>query len=374
MEVKTRKQLKYEKRKQKRLDKQRKEHEIYNNFEWVFSFDHLIEAAFMCKRNVNWKASVQLFHRELYYNVYCVYEDLMEHKFKVRSTYEFDTFERGKRRHIRSVHIRERIVQRVLCDYCLLPMFTKSFIYDSGATLKGKGTDFALNRIKAHLQQYYRKYGNTGYVLMFDFKDFFNSISADLVMKIAREKVWNEDILEVIQLFVNMTNSDGGLGLGSQISQVFALAAASPIDHLIKDKYRVRHYVRYMDDGVIIHNDKEFLKELLIEIDKMAQDLGLNLNKKKTHITKLEKGFKFLKKRISIDENGKISYRIDRTSITRMRRKLKKFYNLYKDGKMSMENVSQAYHSWRGFSLKYNSYRTVMNMDKLYNSIYAEQT
>ena len=165
------KQYKYESRKNKRNLKRQLDNIDYDNFEKVFSYDNLLKAALLCKRNVNWKASVQNYMREMHFNVYATYHELMERKFKIKSTFEFDTYERGKKRHIRSVHIRERVVQRCLCDNCLIPILSKTFIYDNGASMKGKGVDFALKRVITHLQKHYRKYGNSGYVLIFDFSD-----------------------------------------------------------------------------------------------------------------------------------------------------------------------------------------------------------
>lgn len=365
-------QIKYENRKHKRIKKRNEINANYNDFNKVFSYDNLLKAAFLCKRNVNWKASVQNYMREVHYNVFITYQELQNRKFKIKSTFEFDTYERGKKRHIRSVHIRERVVQRCLCDNCLVPILNKTFIYDNGASMKNKGVYFALNRVITHLQKHYRKYGTDGYVLLFDFSDYFGSIRHDIIMNMIKQYVTDEDLLWIIGLFVNMYDGDVGLGLGSQTSQVLSLLVASPIDHLIKDAYKVKGYVRYMDDGIAFHESKEFLENLLVEINKKAEELGLCLNMKKTRIVRIKHGFTFLKKRIRINENGKINIRIGRKSITRMRRKLKKFKDLYDKGKMAYEDIYTAYQAWRSFSLKCDAYNTIKNMDKLYNELFIK--
>lgn len=84
--------------------------------------------------------------------------------------FAFDLMERGKLRHIRSVHIAERVVQRCLCDNALVPLFSAAFVYDNAASLKGKGIDFAMDRLTCHLQRYYRKHGTDGWALVFDFR------------------------------------------------------------------------------------------------------------------------------------------------------------------------------------------------------------
>lgn len=364
----------YNKRHDNRIAKRRNNNCEYDNFDKVFTYDNLLASAFICKRSVNWKASVQNFMREVYFNVYKIYDELHKGKFQVKCTYEFDTYERGKRRHIRSVHIRERVVQRCLCDYCLLPILEKTFIYDNCASLKGKGITFAINRVVAHLQKHYRQYGTEGYALLFDFSDFFGSINHNMIMEQVKQYITDERLLHLIYAFIKMYKGDIGLGLGSQISQTLALLAVSPIDHLIKDKYQVKHYVRYMDDGIIIHNDKAFLDFLLTEIEKKSAELGLTINKNKTRIVKLDNGFTFIKKKISIEENGKINIRISRRSITRMRRKLKAMKNFHDKGLAEIEDIEKMYQSWRGLTLKYDTYKTVKSMDELYNRLFTEVT
>ena len=338
----------------------------YNNFDWVFSYDHLLKSADLCKRNVYWKASVQNFMYEKDFNVSVIHNELIQNRFRVKHKHKFSLYERGKKRKIQSVHIRERVVQRCLCDYCLTPLLEPTLCYDNCASQKNKGISFAINRVKRHLQKYYRKYGNDGYVLLFDYSNYFGSIDHEMIMNNVKKYVTDERILDLIQLFIN--EFDEGLGLGSQVSQVLSLFAASPIDHMIKDEMRFKYYIRYMDDGLIIHNDKKELEELLERIIQLSDKLGLTINKKKTHITSI-KNFRFLKKRFSLLDNGRIIIKLSADSITRMRRKLKKFESLYHNGKMTFEHIETSYKSWRGFALQYNSYQSIKRVDEYYNKL-----
>lgn len=336
----------------------------HNDFEEVFSFEHLLSSANLCKRGVNWKASVQNFMYEMEYNVNSLHNELMSGNFKIKHRYEFDIFERGKKRHIQSVHIRERVVQRCLCDYCLTPLLEPTFCYDNCASQKGKGIDFAIRRVKRHLQKYYREYGNKGYVLLFDYSDYFGSIDHEMIMNKVKQYVTDERILEIIELFIN--EFDSGLGLGSQISQVLSLLAASPVDHMIKDELRFKYYVRYMDDGLIIHHDKKELKELMKKIQEVSEKLHLKLNLNKTRIASV-RSFTFLKKRFLLTDNGEIVTKLSPETITRTRRKLKKFPKLFAEGKIDIEQVKASYKSWRGYALRYDSYNTVQKMDEYYH-------
>lgn len=367
----------------KHSDKYNKEEDAsFYTFDKVFSFEHLLECANLCKRNVYWKTSVINYMLSVFKNVYQTYSELINGKFKFKGTREFDITERGKTRHIKSIQIRERVVQKCLCRFCLHPLFDKTFIYDNGASLPHKGLSFSLNRLKCMLQRHYREFGNNGYVLLFDFSDYFGSISHNKCIEMISKKIEDERLLKLIRECLDVysektvNNEQGedkvGIGLGSELSQFFALLFANPIDHLIKDKYRFKHYIRYMDDGIIIHSDKTELEFLKDEIYKKAEELGLKLNSKKTKIVKLNHQFTFLKKRISLLDNGKIIMKIDKNSITRMRRKLKKFHKLYLEGKMNFKNIKDSYNSWRSFALSFDAYKSVQSMDRLFYQLFQK--
>ena len=137
----------------------------HDNYDEVFSYKHLYQSYKCCRRGVSWKASVQKYTANAPLNILHTYNQLAAGKFKSPGFYEFDLYERGKHRHIRSTVISERVVQRCLCDNALVPVLERTFVYDNGASMKNKGYDFAMRRITQHLHEHYRKYGNEGYIL-----------------------------------------------------------------------------------------------------------------------------------------------------------------------------------------------------------------
>lgn len=344
------------------------------SFENVFSYEHLCEAAKICKHNVFWKASVQNFMRALHYNCAVIYNSLHDRTFKFQQTNEFDIYERGKERHIKSIKIRDRVVQKVLCVYCLLPLFSSSFIYDNCASVKNKGISFAFERLVAMLHKYYLRHGNTGYVLRFDFSNYFGSINHEKAMQMIAKKVKDERILKIIHDAVSIYSTEGGnigVGLGSELSQFIALLYADEIDHLIKDKLQFKYYIRYMDDGIIICDSKEKLVQVLSEIQNICERLELSLNKKKTMIIPLEKSFIFLKKNVILTESGRIIMKVSSDTITRMRRKLYKLKIKLDNGIVTMRNIEDAYTSWRSFISRFDAYNTIKNMDNIFKEIYG---
>lgn len=241
-----RREARYRRRVAKRAAKKAAACAECDDFDKVFSYEHLYRSYQKCRRNVAWKASVQKYITQAPLMVQQTYERLQQGKWRSSGFYEFDINERGKLRHIKSVTTEERVVQRCLCDYALVPMLGRTFVYDNAASLQYKGYHFAIRRLCQHLREHYRKHGNEGYVLLFDFRKFFDNVSHRVCKDILREEFTDERIIAITEHFMDMFG-EKGLGLGSQISQTFALASANRLDHYVKDVCRVRGYGRYME-------------------------------------------------------------------------------------------------------------------------------
>lgn len=367
MNSKERHEIRYQRRKAKRLERKRKLQEQYGNFDKVFSFKNLYDAFSKCRKGVMWKSSTKRYKANLLRNTYDLYTQLQDGTYRSKGFYEFDIIERGKPRHIRSVHISERCVQRTLCDESIIPLLERSLIYDNGASMKNKGIDFAIRRIETQLHRHYRKCGNEGYILQFDFKSYFDNISHDVVFKILRNIYTDDKLYGLACMFVR-NFGDKGLGLGSQVSQIMAIAVPNIADHYIKEKLHIKGYGRYMDDGYLIHQDKEYLKQCLGEIRNILNGLGIKLNEKKTQIVKLSHGFTFLKTKFNLLPSGRILKRPCRKSIVTMRRKLKK---LKKKG-LGYDVARISINSWLGHMKRYKSYNACKSMKELFNKLYIE--
>jgi hypothetical protein len=285
---------------------------------------------------------------------------------------EFTLRERGKIRHIRSVHISERVVQKCLCNQVLVPILSNSLIYDNGASIKGKGVHFAIKIFIAHLSRFYREnnYSNKGYALLIDFSNFFDNIDHNVLFELLRKKIKDERVIDLTMKFVKVFGDGKSLGLGSQVSQILAIFDPNDLDHAIK-KLGIKYYGRYMDDLYLIHSDKEYLKYCFGEIKKICNKLKIIINTKKTRIVKLEQGVEFLKGKYFLIPSGRILRRPCKDSATRMRRKLKKFRILIDSGKMSFSDLRASYQSWRGnYKKRFNAYHRIGYMDKLYYDLF----
>ena len=370
MTSKERREGRYQRRAAKRAEKKAVRCAQYDDFNDVFSFGNVYEAYRKCRRNVAWKASVQKYIVNAPLNVYLAYKRLMAGAYRSPGFFEFDIFERGKKRHIRSTVIGERVVQRCLCDNAIVPMLSRTFVHDNGASLKNKGYTFTVRRLEQHLREHIRKHGRNGYILLFDFSRFFDNVSHALIDRILRKNFHDERLLSLIDHFIRMFGNKG-LGLGSQISQVLALASANELDHAVKEIMRIRGSARYMDDGYLIHESKEYLQKCMELICMICEKMQIKINRKKTQIVKLLHGFTWLKMRVFISPTGKIIKKIPRSCIIRMRRKLKKLRIKLDNGKITREDVTAAWQSWRGHAKRFNAWHTLQSMGQLYDELFV---
>ena len=300
----------------------------------------LMEAAKKCMKGVMWKYSTQAYYLDRIERVRITKQRLERRDRMSDGFVQFTVCERGKRREIRSIHINERVVHRAENDIVLVPILRPKLIYDNAASLKDRGTHFALKRLKVHLWRYFRKHGsNEGFILVGDLHGYFDNVDHDVVFR-EYGKIFGYDP-DLVDLTMDFIDAFGikSLGLGSQVSQMTAVFYPNRIDHYIKEQLRIRGYGRYMDDFYLIHESKEYLEKCLIDIRRMYNDIGIELNEKKTKIVRLSDEFKFLKVKTRLTDTGRVVMRPDRGTITRERRKLKALRRKLDEGKVTFDDV-----------------------------------
>lgn len=148
-------------------------------------------------------------------------------------------------------------------------------------------------------------------------------------MNLAKTSLDEEDLWFVNTILQSKNNDTKvGLPIGNQTSQWFGLFYLIKVDRLIKEKLGVKYYVRYMDDMILIHNDKEYLKYCRLEIEKcVKEELVLSLNSK-TQIGRLKNGIDFLGFRHILYEKGKIKTFLRGQAKLRLRKNVKNLSKL----------------------------------------------
>lgn len=342
------------------------------SFEDVFTFDRLYRSYQKCCNNVRWKASVQSYSANALVNVRKKQLEILAGREKTLGFVEFNICDRGKTRHIMSCHISDRVPQRALCDYCMVPQLSRTFIYDNGASMPGKGMDFALDRLDAHLHRHYRKHGTAGYILQMDFSGFFANISHKTAFAMFDRDILdprlNERAKQQIALY-----GERGVGLGAMTSQVTAVGVPGQLDHFIKEVLRIKFYGRYMDDMYLIADSRERLVECLVRIREMCARLEIPISDKKTHIRKLSHGFSFLKIRYSLTATGAVLRRPNRKAFVRQRRRLRTFREWVNAGKMRFEDVIASLASWMGCIRRSRCWFTIRRLLIYFHELYREE-
>lgn len=362
--------------------------------------DNLIGGYHKTAKASGWKSSTQRHGLNLLKETYAMQQELRAGTWEEKLGKPFLLNERGHMRYIRPMLPRETVMQHSLCENVLLPALRPCLIHDNGASLEGKGISFTRRRLEQHLREYYRHHGTEGYALMVDFSKYFDNLPHEGLLKAFAKKIPDPDIISLVgkllkpyEVDISYTSDPDvekrlhnalehakidrslltgrrmmrkSLGIGASISQIAGIYYPTPIDTWCKTVKGCRYYDAYMDDRIIIHERKTFLKELLADIVRIAGELGIFINPRKTQIVKLSHGFTWLKVRYIITDSGKIIKRIPKSVIVRERRKLKKLAKMVVEGKVSLDAYRNQYKSWRGDKKGYNSYFTLRNMDNLF--------
>lgn len=152
--------------------------------------------------------------------------------------------------------------------------------------------------------------------------------------------------------------------------QIAGISLLNGIDHHIKEKLMVKHYIRYMDDFLLIHESREYLEHCLCVIKSMLADLGLSVSEKKTHITPLRKGFMFLGFKWRITKTGRILLFVDPKTVKHERKKLYRLVSKAKRGEITKEKVEECYQSWKAHAKHGDSYLLLKRLDKYYEELW----
>ena len=338
---------------------------------WIrcISFTCLYRSAFKCKKNVMWKRSVAGYMANVLQNSLRLHDELMSLSYRLSPYTIFWVHER-KLRMIVATKMRDRVVQRSICKNYLYEAVTRHFIYDNAACQVGKGTDFVRSRLVHHLEAYYGRTGsNHGYVLMIDLHDYFGSTRHDMANAVIRKYIDDPFVYAYVCMVIDsfdVVNPGVGIGLGSELSQLIQLAILDAEDHFIKEFLHIKGYVRYMDDLVLIHEDREYLMYCRDLIEARINAKGLELNKKKTHIQPLCDYINFLGFRYKLMTNGRVDIKLIHTRISRERRRIKEHVRLVSEGRMTVKDARESLTCFKAHASKGNCEGLIRQMEEYF--------
>jgi hypothetical protein len=333
--------------------------------ETVSDLSNLFKAMKKCKRGVSWKRSVIDYTQHGLYRLYLLKQDMDRGTYKPIEGYKFIIYE-PKKRDIISTRFRDRVPQRSLVDNYLYDEVCSHFVPQNAACQKNKGTDYARNLLKANLREFYDKHGTDGYVLKIDVKSFFGSISHDIAKAVMRSLIRDDWAYQMVVDEIDSHSATVGIGLGSQLNQLIALAMLNGLDHKLLEDTTIL-YDRYMDDMLIIHHSKERLAAIKQAAAKELEGIGLRLNTKKTQIAKITQPVHFLGFSYLLHDTGRVTMKVLPAKISKRRRKLKGQIDRVKAGALTIEQVKAFYKGGRDH-LKKGTRSSLAKMDKFYKT------
>lgn len=341
------------------------------DFDLVGGYEPLHNSSMKCIHGVLWKDTPASYFLNNIEENLKLESQLQNGNYKQRKTKKF-RITHPKEREIVSVAFRDRVFQRSLNDNVIYPRISKSFIYDNMACQKGKGPDRARNRMKCFLQRYYRKHGIEGYILKCDIKGYYPNMSHKVVRDCFHKVIEGWSYEQALLVLDGQYDGEVGYNPGSQMIQIAGIGILNAIDHYIKEELHIEYYIRYMDDFILIHPDKQYLTECMVKIGIMLNRLNCSFNSDKTGISDLSDGILFLGFNFKLTETGKVLMQINSKNVKNERRKLKRLVNLAKKGLRTREKVDECYNSWKNHAGKGNSYHLLQRMDAYYNNLWKE--
>ena len=326
------------------------------------SFQHLLKASQKARRGKRFRAGVSAFEFHLESELWKLQQALQEKTYRPGDYRSFYIYE-PKKRLISAAPYRDRIVHHALTGM-LEPIFEPTFIGDSYACRKGKGTHAAVDR-----SQYFAR--RFRYVFKADIRKFFPSMDHEILAHRIARKIKDPHVLWLTELIIKNSNPQEsvlewfpgdnlftpserrrGIPIGNQTSQFFANVYLDVLDHFVKEHLRISGYVRYVDDFLLFSNDKRELADARKQIDDLLAGLRLKLHVRKNTILPVQEGFRFLGYRVFPTHRL-----LAKNNVWRFLRRVRQMRKDYSDGKTTLPKIRQRLMSWIGHAQKADTHR-----------------
>lgn len=336
-------------------------------FDNCFSVEYLIKMHKRCRCSKTHKKEVIGFELNLSENLVKISKEIRK-GYKVSKYRRFNVYE-PKLRLIESLPYKDRLVQMALCKGLIEPVIERRLVYDNAACRVNKGTHFALDRLKIFLNKFYAKYKNKGYFLKIDIHKYFASINHQILKEKLTKCNFDDQTRQLMFMFIDSKNSEIGKGLplGNQTSQWFALLYLDEVDRFIKEKLAIKYYIRYMDDIIMIHHDKNYLQFCKSEIENLCnKNLKLSLNSK-SQVGRLKDGIDFLGFRNVLTDSGKVIRVLRAAAKTKLKHKLKYISLLKQNSIVDKQYLNIRLAAFKAHINNSNSLQYYFNLVKKYN-------
>lgn len=316
-------------------------------FEYIITFDALYKAYRSARKGKRKSWPCRYFERDLEGNLIQLQNELIWGTYRVGGYKSFLISEPKVRKITALVEFRDRVVQHALMAV-LEPIWERSFITHSYACRVGKGTHAGADYAQQAMRECLQKHGKL-YALKADVRKYFQSINHESLKRLLRRKISDAKILELLDRIVDSYSEPGtpgvGIPIGNLTSQLFANIYLDALDQHVNCRLSERWYVRYMDDFVVLHYDKQHLQALRLSIEVwLADNLQLELNHKTGVFpiaTTHGQGLDFLGYHMWPHKR-----RLRKGSLCRFKRRVRSLQKKYADNRVDFPEIHQQLTSW----------------------------
>ena len=283
------------------------------------TFEELAQAYFDCRKTKRNTISALRFEQNLESNLYELYSELVNGTYRPGRSICF-VIKRPKPREVWAADFRDRIVHHLFYNK-MAPRFHASFIADSCACIPKRGTLYAANRLEGKIRSITQNWSKRAFYLKMDLANFFVSIDKHVLRGLVAKKVtepwwmWLADVMlfhdprENYEIHGNSASlalvpphkqltkqpEDKGLPIGNLISQFLANILLNVLDQYCKHKLKAIHYIRYVDDFILLSESSEWLAKAKSMIEEwLPKTLNLRVNPSKTIIQPIDRGVDFV--------------------------------------------------------------------------------
>lgn len=268
-----------------------------HGYDYIISIENLLIAWQEFLRGKRKRKDIAEFSLHLMDNILGLHKDLKEKTYE-HGLYQAFTINDPKHRQIHKATVRDRLLHHAI-HRILYPYFDSKFIYDSYSCRIKKGTNAAIDRFREFGRKASSNHTHTVWVLKCDVRKFFANIDHEILKTALRKYLDDPDVLsllgKVIDSFHVKGRSGAGLPLGNLTSQLLVNVYMNEFDQFMKHEVKVRYYIRYTDDFVVLSQEKTYLEDLITTIDEFLwNDLRLQLHPNKVSIASFASGVDFL--------------------------------------------------------------------------------
>ena len=328
---------------------------LNNIFYDKLKFSKMLKAYERASKNKHKCKEVITYELDLASNIIDTLKQLYAGVYKVGNYRQFRIYE-PKERIIQSLPFRDRIVQQWYVEEFIKPIFVPKFIKDTYACLENRGVHKAVKKLNKYMYEY-NKINRDFYVLKCDVSKFFYSINKQRLYEIVNRYVKDKAFMKLTKDLIYHDRNEVGIPIGNYTSQYFANIYLNELDHFVKEKLKIKYYVRYVDDFVLLLEDRNQCRVILEEIKEfLDKNLGLKLNKKTNYFRNSQGvnfcGYKIFKTHIMLKKENK----------KKIKNKIKNWNKLYHKKELDLRETTLKLNSWIGHAQNADTFFLVNKM------------